>query len=224
MASRRRPPPPDKPFVEVGTTRVNPSLAEYLRPISSLTPAPDNARLHSERNVDAIKRSIGRWGFQAPIVVRPDGEIIAGHGRLEAAKALGWTTVPVIEFTGSRTAATAFAIADNRTAELAEWDEGVLLSTLQELRDGGIEIDEVGFDQPDFDALVATMSGVPDPPWTDRGATTPDDIGDYNPDFDTFEIRISEVTKEQKDEAMRRIAQALQGSGLDITVRAKGSA
>jgi ParB-like chromosome segregation protein Spo0J len=66
------------------------------RPIASLRPYPGNARTHSKKQLKQIAASISRFGFTNPVLVSDGGEIVAGHGRVEAAKSLGWKTVPVI--------------------------------------------------------------------------------------------------------------------------------
>jgi ParB-like chromosome segregation protein Spo0J len=89
-------------------------------PIDSVRPDPGNVRLHGDRNVDAIKGSLRRFGFQKPIVVDRDGIVRAGSGTWRAAKELGLTHVPAFVTSLAGPDAVAFAIADNRTAELAE--------------------------------------------------------------------------------------------------------
>ncbi len=101
---------------------------------ASLKPDPKNARKHSPRNLDAIKKSLERFGQQRPIVVDAKGVVIAGNGTLEAAKALGWEEIEVVRSTLKGSSATAYAIADNRTAELAEWDDDILAETLKALK------------------------------------------------------------------------------------------
>src|SRR5690554_4033428 len=94
-------------------------MAIERSPIGDLTADPANVRKHSTRNLEAIKASLKRFGQQKPIVVDGNGVVIAGNGTLEAARSLGWTHIEIVrtELTGSE--AVAFAIADNRTAELA---------------------------------------------------------------------------------------------------------
>ena len=103
------------------------------RPLSELHLDPANARGHDTRNLDAIQASLARFGQQKPVVVTPEGVVIAGNGTVEAARALGWTevSVAVTELSGADRAA--YAIADNRTAELAAWDDDVLSATIKGL-------------------------------------------------------------------------------------------
>jgi ParB-like chromosome segregation protein Spo0J len=123
------------------------SLRPLARPISTLKPDPQNARLHNERNLNAIKASLKKFGQQKPIVALPDGTVIAGNGTLEAVKALGWSEIAVSVFKGSTIEAKAYAIADNRTAELAEWDDLQLVETLEWLQQNDFPIDVTGFDE-----------------------------------------------------------------------------
>lgn len=100
--------------------RWSPSLLPLLRDINEVTEDPQNARGHSERNVAAIADSLRDYGQQKPIVVR-DGVAVAGSGTLRAARQLGWTHLAVVETDLGVDDARDYAIADNRTAELATW-------------------------------------------------------------------------------------------------------
>ena len=120
--------------------------------LSTLTPDPQNARAHDERNLDAIKNSLLQFGQRKPLVVAKanDGSlvVIAGNGTLEAAKALGWQDIAIAEVPADWDAekARAFALADNRSAELANWNDAVLSSTLLELDAVGWDIATLGFE------------------------------------------------------------------------------
>jgi ParB-like chromosome segregation protein Spo0J len=114
-------------------------------PISTLTCDPANARRHPDRNLEQIKASLQRFGQQKPIVVDATNTVRAGNGTLAAAKALGWTTIAIVRSDLQKTELTAYAIADNRSAELAEWDNEVLAMTLAdaEIGDVGLSEDEI---------------------------------------------------------------------------------
>jgi ParB-like chromosome segregation protein Spo0J len=112
-------------------------------PIDGLTPDPANARVHSERNLSAIIASLRTFGQQKPIVVDSRGVVIAGNGTLEAAKRIGWTEISIVKTHLDPTQATAFGIADNRTAELAEWDDDVLRSLLDSMDEDLLEVLDV---------------------------------------------------------------------------------
>jgi DNA modification methylase len=116
--------------------------------ISSLTPDPMNARKHDARNLQAIENSLLKFGQRKPICVTPDSIVVAGNGTLEAAKNLGWTEIVIARtpIGWSWEQIRAFALADNRTAELAEWDDKVLADQLLELDANGWELEELGFE------------------------------------------------------------------------------
>jgi site-specific DNA-methyltransferase (adenine-specific) len=120
------------------------------RLIEDLTLDPRNARTHSQKNLDAIATSLTKFGQRKPIVVTSDGVVLAGNGTLEAAKSLKWDhiAVTVTPADWDIDTARAYALADNRTAELAEWDEAVLAQQLMELHDADFDIEALGFEMP----------------------------------------------------------------------------
>lgn len=94
------------------------------RDIASLRPHARNARTHSKKQVKQIAASIERFGFTNPVLVSDDGEIIAGHGRVEAAKLLGWRTVTTLALSHLNEAERrAYVLADNKLALNAGWDK-----------------------------------------------------------------------------------------------------
>lgn len=136
-------------------------IAEPLRslalPIDSLSPDPANARVHDEKNIQAIVASLNRFGQRAPIVVQKQGMVVrAGNGRLLAAKKLGWQYIAAVVVDETSVDATAFAIADNRTAELASWDDETLASLLQSLPEDAR--DAAGFDEGDIGELLDRLT------------------------------------------------------------------
>jgi DNA modification methylase len=112
---------------------------------------PENARKHSQKNLDAIKASLTKFGQRKPIVINSKGVILAGNGTVEAARSLGWDyiDVAVVPSDWDEATARAYALADNRTAELAEWDENVLAKQLLELMDEDFDIEAIGFELPE---------------------------------------------------------------------------
>ncbi len=98
--------------------------------ISEIAADPANARLHDRRSIEAIKGSLMRFGQQKPIVIDVSGVVIAGNGTLEAARELGWTHIMAIRSELAGVDRTAYAIADNRTAELSRWDDRALRDLL----------------------------------------------------------------------------------------------
>jgi len=123
------------------------------RALDSLTPDVRNARRHGPKNLEAIRASLERFGQVRPIVIDRAGRVLAGNGTIEAARALGWHEVDTITFEGTAEAAQAFAIADNRTAELAEWHVETLAEILAEIES---PID-VGFDGADLEQLIRDL-------------------------------------------------------------------
>jgi ParB-like chromosome segregation protein Spo0J len=121
--------------------------------IDSIHVDPSNVRTHPERNLATIKASLARFGQQKPIVIDANGIVRAGNGTLEAARALGWGSIDVVRTSLVGVDATAYAIADNRTAELAEWDDEALAAMLAQLQLEEFDIEEIGFSQEELDRL-----------------------------------------------------------------------
>lgn len=146
--------------------------------ISDLKLDPKNARSHSKRNIEAIKRSLERFGQQKPVVVSSDGLVVAGNGTVEAAHDLGWTHVAVVRTKLSAKEARAYAVADNRTTDLSEWNEEALVDTIQELEEDRDLIDAIGFDDNEIARLLDSgelkQDEVPEAPETP--VTKPGDL------------------------------------------------
>jgi DNA modification methylase len=123
--------------------------------VSRLFLSPTNPR-RNDAAVPHVAASLRRFGWQQPVVARRSGEVIAGNTRLKAALQLGMATVPVWWFDGSDLDATAFAIADNRTHEFAEWNDAELAKLLEQLRKED-SLDGVGYADNDVDALVQRL-------------------------------------------------------------------
>ena len=117
-------------------------------PIDKLTFDPTNARKHSDVNLSAIAESLKQFGQRKPIVVTANNVIVAGNGTVEAARLLGLTDVDVVRVPKDWSAdqVKAFALADNRTAELAEWNNEVLLEQLFDLEASGFDVSVMGFE------------------------------------------------------------------------------
>ena len=115
--------------------------------IDSLTNDPANARKHDEINIEAIKASLKLFGQRKPLVVTADNIVLAGNGTLEAAKRLGWDKVTITRTPAdwSYEQCRAFALADNRSAELAVWEDERLKNQLLELDAEGWELVDLGF-------------------------------------------------------------------------------
>lgn len=131
--------------------------------VEKLVADPNNARLHGEKNLEAIKGSLTKFGQQKPIVVNKKGIVIAGNGTLAAARSLGWPKVKVVVTELDEFNQTAFALADNRTAELAAWDDEILGGTLKALASNNFDLNLIGFDQTYFDSFGGMVDPEPQP-------------------------------------------------------------
>ena len=126
-----------------------------LVPIDSLKPYEKNARTHSEEQIAQIAASMREWGFTNPILIDGDKGIIAGHGRLAAAKEIGLTEVPIIELAHLTPAQKrAYIIADNKLALNAGWDDALLAEELAALADEDFNIDLLGFSDEELADLL----------------------------------------------------------------------
>ncbi len=161
---------------------MQPDLQITRVPVEALVPYARNARTHSESQVAQIAASIREFGWTNPILVDGERGIIAGHGRLLAARKLGMSEVPVIEL-GHLTPAQrrAYVLADNRLALNAGWDEDLLRLELADLRDDGFDLGLTGFSVDEIGKLLIDAS---------EGLTDPDDIPDVP---ETFITRMGDV-------------------------------
>jgi len=153
-----------------------------LRDIGAIKPYENNPRINDQA-VDAVAASIREFGFRQPIVVDVDGVIVCGHTRWKAAKKLGIEKVPVHVATDlTPEQIRAYRIADNKLADLAEWDYDLLPIELGELRDGGFDLELLGFDETELAKLLdpgvkqglTDPDEVPEPP--DEAITQPGDL------------------------------------------------
>lgn len=138
-------------------------LEVRYRPVGDLVPDPRNARTHPKRQIEQLKASITGFGFTNPILADPEGRVIAGHGRLLAAKALGMAELPVITLTGlTDVQVRALRIADNKIALNAGWDLEVLQAELADLASIDVDFDATltGFTTGEIDVI---LDGPDDP-------------------------------------------------------------
>ncbi len=125
--------------------------------ITDVKPDKANPRTHSATQVKKLADAIQRFGFTNPILIDEAGQIIAGHGRLAAAKVLGMQAVPVITVAGLTDAERkALLLADNRLAEDAGWSEDLLTDMLKDIQAEGIDLAATGFDESQLDKLLGT--------------------------------------------------------------------
>jgi ParB/RepB/Spo0J family partition protein len=136
----------------------NESAAEWVA-IESLKPWENNPRKNDGKPVAKVAESIKRFGFASPIIARKaNGEIIAGHTRWKAAKSLGLDRVPVRYLDLDPTQSHLLALADNRAAQNATWDDEVLSAVLAELSRENVPLDATGFDESELTRLLASMN------------------------------------------------------------------
>lgn len=143
----------------------NPADSVQQWDIDKLIPYARNARTHSEDQVAQIAASIKEWGWTTPILVDPSGQIIAGHGRVMAARKLNISEIPVMVADGwSDAQKRAYILADNKLALNAGWDAELLALELSELKELGSDLDLIGFsDQELADLLQNGIEGLTDP-------------------------------------------------------------
>ena len=165
---------------------ITPALARRIEiwPVGRLVPYARNARTHSDAQVAQIAASIAEFGFNAPILVDSNAGIVAGHGRLLAARKLGLPEVPVVVLDHlSETQRRAYIIADNKLSENAGWDEKILAAELADLEHEGLDLRLVGFSDDELEALLANDGDgsepedeepIPEPP--SQPITQPGDV------------------------------------------------
>jgi ParB-like chromosome segregation protein Spo0J len=127
-----------------------------LLDISKLKPAAHNPRTHSKRQIKQIERSIRRFGFTNPVIVDDADEILARHGRVDAARNVGLLKVPCVRLSNmSPVEKRAYVIADNKLAINAGWDGEILAAELQALSDLDFDVELTGFEMPEIDLLLS---------------------------------------------------------------------
>jgi DNA modification methylase len=140
-----------------------PNIGQFaLLPTATLTPHPRNPRKHPREQIRAIARSIEAFGFNAPILIDKDRQIVAGHGRYEAAKFLGNAEVPVVYLNHlSETQAKAYMLADNQLTDRSSWDDATLAVHLKELSELALDfsIEAIGFEPPEIDFRIQSLDG-----------------------------------------------------------------
>lgn len=124
------------------------------RRVTDLSPYKGNARTHSKRQIRQIADSIKRFGFNNPVLIADDGEVIAGHGRLAAAKLLGMENVPTVELAHlTKEERRAYVLADNKLAANAGWDNELLAIELKALADLDFDVSLTGFSVGELDVI-----------------------------------------------------------------------
>jgi ParB-like nuclease domain len=135
-------------------------------PIERLMPYPNNARRHSEADVDKIAAAILKWGWTMPVLVDEEGVLICGHARIGAAAKLGLKSIPVVVARGwSEAEKNGFRLADNELAARASWDPDLLRDELRKLEFAGFDLDLIGFEPDRLEDILAGLgsNGLTDP-------------------------------------------------------------
>ena len=132
-------------------------LRQFACPVGDLTLDPQNARKHDDANMQSIIDSLSQFGQRMPIVVQKQGMVVrAGNGRLLAARKLGWSHISALVVDEKDVDATAYALADNRTGELAAWDYDKLLEQFDALGNLGVDLTQLGWSQEELDSMMST--------------------------------------------------------------------
>lgn len=148
-------------------------LIPLLVPIDSVHHDPRNARLHDERNVESIRASYAAHGQRKPLIGKlPERIITAGNGQLDAARLLGWTHVAVLFVDEDENAARQFALRDNRTGELAQWDLQALGAELRAMTEAGADLMQLGWTGYEAEPLLVAdwKPGDTDPGYQPPGS------------------------------------------------------
>jgi len=182
---------------------IHPDLAPLKVVLAELTLDPENARTHSERNLDAIAKSLARWGQRTPIVISQDKVVLKGNGTLLAAKSLGWESIAAITVDDSPGEAAGYAIADNRTAELAEWHQDRLRDQIESMVDPDL-IQSLGFDA---DELLVMSKPISLQDILGKGQNSPGELGDGGKILDRVVIL---VPRGESARAIELVTEALQ--------------
>jgi hypothetical protein len=173
--------PTQSELAEAASARPWPAERIELWPIERLIPYANNARLHSEADLDKLAAAIRKWGWTVPVLVDEAGNLLAGHGRAAAAPRAGVTSIPVIVARGwSEEEKRAYRLADNQLAARASWDFEQLRNELQGLGFAGFDLGLIGFEPDQLETVLAgfgtsgltdpdSVPEIPDKPVTRRG-------------------------------------------------------
>jgi len=155
--------------------------------VSDLKHDMNNVRKHNVKNIRAIQNSLEAFGQQKPIVIDKNSIVVAGNGTLEAAKNLGWEKISVVVTELSQKNIKAYAIGDNRSGELAEWDVDKLNTQLFELNDIDFNVETIGFTVKDIDVAAHNRSIG----YEDESGKTEDDIPELEENI--FGVRLGDI-------------------------------
>lgn len=202
--------------------KIHPDLLPFAVPLTELNEDPENSRSHGEDNIEAIAQSLEAFGQDQLVVIQKEGMIVRkGNGRLKAARRLGWTHLAGIVIDEPRLRAAARATADNRSGELAKWNEKVLAHLLGEFQraGGGLAgVPAVGFTEEQVKRLIGGSTSpavgpgrldgpTPDPDPPDAAESTPDPVINPLPAQAVDEVRL--VTLPMGSEDYQRFQEAV---------------
>lgn len=203
MPRRAATTPPAASAERTTLDQIAPDLRPLGVPIGTLKPDPDNLRTHGDRNLASIRASLALHGQRKPVVATTDGVVVAGNGTLLAARSMGWTHLAVVRYDGPPEKLRAFAVQDNRTAELAEWDRAALSAALPELADQGYTLEELGWNDDELRALDVDVGEPAKGGATDGGTGTDPGAGRYQTQFGVIVICRDEKEQEAVYERLK---------------------
>ena len=143
-------------FAEDELRHIHPALRGLAVAVADLRPDPKNVNTHDQRSIETLIESYGEFGQRKPVVVRREDMIVeAGNGTLAAFKALGWKAIAAVVCDDSESVAKRFALVDNRSAQLAEFDEDLLKQMLEEIASEGGNLTSLGWTEEEIEELLA---------------------------------------------------------------------
>ena len=195
-----------KSTAKKSTPGSRPSFTDATWPIGDLKPFERNPREHDAEHVSKIARSISEFGFTVPVLIDPEGEIIAGHGRLLASKVLGLTEIPVRIAQGLTDAQKrAYRIADNQLTIDGGWNEADLSFEIKALDESGFDLSLTGFEPVIVDAYL-------------RGANGPSDDGIPEPPEGSYKSQFGVIVVNETEEEQEETYQTLAKLGYNCRV------
>lgn len=185
------------------TENILKALKPLAVPIESLHPDPANTRKHDAKSIAMLKASLEKYGQRKPVVVQEKGRVVrAGNGLYLAAKELGWKKIAAVVVPEGDVEATAYSIADNRSAEFSAWDNEALAATLTALTESEIDLATVGFTEEELEFLV-------------HGPNDPREEWDGMPEFEQEDqdawktVKVHFAKQEDMDEFAKLVGQNL---------------
>ena len=194
------------------TNAKKPDFADKIiyKNVKDLKPFDKNPKQHSKEQIQKISESIIEFGFNNPILIADDNEIIAGHGRILAAKKLKLKEVPTLTLSHlNKTQRKAYVIADNKLSEGQEWDENLVTEILTELKEENFDLDLTGFAQEEIDDLLGMDIDLNDP---EPAGADPEENPENDPQLPDgpkeFYKMVFTFTDEQRQQVLKAIDKA----------------